>query len=117
MLSVLLGLFLIVMAAGAGLAILEVRGRKLPLKVSSAHGTLGVVAIILLCLQAAAHPGNYPLNAAIVISILTALGGLLLFAFRAGRERLPLAVVLLHGTFALVTFLLLLAGWARVSGR
>jgi hypothetical protein len=39
--------------------------------------------------------------------ILTATGGLLLFAFRASRQRLPLAVVGLHAAFALAGMTLL----------
>lgn len=113
MLTLLLVLFLVVMLAGAGLALVERRGRMLPLRVTSAHGVLGVAAIVLLVMQAVDHPDNRQVNSAIVVFVLTALGGLLLFAFRASRQRLPLGVVLLHGAFALTGFALLLGGWLR----
>ena len=45
--------------------------------------------------------------------MLAAAGGLLLFAFRASRQRLPLAVVLLHGAFALTALLLMTVGWIK----
>lgn len=116
MLTVLLSLFLVVMLAGTALAVLERRGRKLPLKVSAVHGVLGLLATALLVLQATAHPGNYPLNFSILVFMITALGGLLLFAFRATRQSLPLGVVLLHACFAVVGLVFMLVGCLRVSG-
>jgi hypothetical protein len=113
MLSYLLAFFILVMAGGAALALLEHRGRPLPLKLSLWHGLLGIVAIVLLVMQAVAHPGVRPVNLAILVFILTTLGGLLLFAVRASRQRLPLAVVLLHAGFAVMGLILLFVGWAR----
>ena len=115
MLTVLLCLILVVMLAGAGLAVIERRGRALPLKVSASHGVLGLLAIVLLVLQALAHPGNHPLNLAIVVFLIAALGGLLLFAFRASKQRLPLGVVLLHALIAMAGLALLIA--ARVGAE
>ena len=109
MLTILLCLVLVVMLAGAGLAVVERRGRALPLKVSASHGVLGLLVIALLLSQALAHPGNHPLNLAIVVFMITALGGLLLLAFRASKQRLPLGVVLLHALIALAGFGLLVA--------
>lgn len=116
MLTVLLLLFLVVMLAGAGLAVIERRGPALPLKVSVSHGVLGVLAIVLLVMQAVAHPGSHPLNLAILVFVITALGGLLLFAFRASKQTLPLGVVLLHALFAVVGLALLVAARLRMGG-
>lgn len=113
MLTYLLVFFILVMAGGGALAVLEHRGHALPLPVSVWHGLLGVAAIVLLVMEAVAHPGNHPVNVAIVIFMLTALGGLLLLAFRASKQRLPLAVVVLHAGFAVTALLLLCAGWMR----
>jgi hypothetical protein len=113
MLTYLLGFFILVMAGGAALAVLEHRGRILPLKLSAWHGLLGIAAVVLLAMEAIAHPGNYPVNLAILVFMLTALGGLLLFAFRASKQRLPLAVVVLHAGFAVTALILLGLGWMR----
>jgi hypothetical protein len=113
MLTYLLAFFMLVMAGGVALAVLEHRGRALPLKLSVWHGLLGIAAIVLLVTQALAHPGNRPLNLAIIVFMLSALGGLLLFAFRASRQRLPFAVVLLHAGFAVMALILLGLGWMR----
>ncbi|HEY4127666.1 MAG TPA: hypothetical protein VGN70_06435 [Gammaproteobacteria bacterium] len=115
MFTYLLGLFVLVMAGGVALAIRERREPRLPLKISVLHGVLGVAAIVWLVMQAIAHPGNHPVNIAVVIFMLTTLGGLLLFAFRASKQRLPLAVVVLHALFALAGLTLLFAGWSRMQ--
>ncbi|HEV2213630.1 MAG TPA: hypothetical protein VGS99_09800 [Gammaproteobacteria bacterium] len=109
----LLILFLLVAAGGAGLALLEHRGRTLPLPVSSLHGGIAAVLIGALVWHDLQAPGNRLVNAATVVFVLAATGGLLLFAFRASRQRLPLPVVLLHGAFALAAWGLLLAGVVR----
>lgn len=116
MLTLLLGFFILVMAGGVTLAVLERRGRALPLKLSVSHGVLGLLAIVLLLLQGLAHPDNHPANLAVVVFMITALGGLLLFAFRASKQTLPLGVVLLHAFFAVVGLAFLIAGCLRVSG-
>jgi len=113
MLLGLLILFLIVAAGGVTLAFLEARRHAPPLPVGAIHGTAALVAIVLLVLQDVAHPGNHLANAATVVFMLTAAGGLLLFAFRATRQRLPLPVVALHAGFALSALVLLGAGWLR----
>jgi|SRR5579863_1947401 len=99
--AALLILFLLTACGGVAFALLEARDRALPLRFTVGHGLLGILAIVLLIDYDVNHPGHYLANSAAVIFILTALGGLLLFAFRSTRQRLPLAVVLLHGVFAL----------------
>ncbi len=113
MLLGLLILFLLVALGGATFAILESRGKAPPLRVTVMHGVAGVVLIVLLVLQDVAHPGNYLVNSATLVFILAAVGGLLLFIFRASRQRLPLVVVGLHAAFALTAILLMTAGWLR----
>jgi hypothetical protein len=112
MLTYLLVSFILVMAGGAGLAVLEHRGRALPLPVSVWHGLLGIAAIVWLVTTAMAHPGSHPVNVAIIVFMLTALGGLLLFAFRASKQKLPLSVVVLHAGFAVTGLIFLCVGWS-----
>lgn len=107
MLLGLLILFLAVALSGAGLAVLEARGRALPLPVSIWHGVFALLAIVLLARQDIADPHNHLANGAVLVFMLAAAGGLLLFAFRATRQKLPLAVVTLHAAFALTAILLL----------
>jgi hypothetical protein len=110
----LLMLFILVGTGGLAFALLEARGRALPLKLSAGHGVFGVLAIVLLIVRDVDRPGDYFANAAALVFILTATGGLLLFAFRVSRQRLPLAVVGLHAAFALAGMTLL--GIALLKG-
>ncbi len=115
MFSYLIALFIAVMVFGIGLAIRDRREPRLSLTASVWHGIVGVCAIAWLISVAVAHPDVRPVKLAILVFILTALGGLLLFAFRASRQRLPIAVVLLHGLFAVAGFALLFVGWSRMG--
>lgn len=111
MLLTLLILFALVAIGGVTLALLEHHGRALPLPVSASHGAAGIVLIVLLVMHDLGLPGNRMVNSATVVFILAATGGLLLFSFRAAKQKLPLLVVLLHGAFALAAVGLLLAGY------
>lgn len=113
MLSGLLVLFLVVAVGGAALALLESRDRAPALPVSALHGALGITAIVLLVMQDLAHPDNKLVNTATLIFMLTTAGGLLLFAFRATRQRLPLAMVALHALFALTALVVMAFGWLK----
>ncbi|MGH8397898.1 MAG: hypothetical protein ACRETA_06605 [Gammaproteobacteria bacterium] len=112
MLSALLILVILVVLAGMALATLAMRGRHMPLAVSSLHGLAGIIAIVLLVIHDLHFPHNLTMNAATVLLILTATGGLLLFGFRAGRQPLPGLVVVLHGGFAVVALVLMIVGFA-----
>ena len=111
MLLTLLALFCLVAIGGITLALLEHRGRALPLPLSASHGATGIVIIVLLVVHDLSVPGNRLVNSATMVFILAATGGLLLFSFRAAKQKLPLLVVLLHGAFALTAVGLLLAGY------
>ncbi|MGB9429182.1 MAG: hypothetical protein WCC11_04795 [Gammaproteobacteria bacterium] len=113
MLLALLILVIVVALAGVTLATLGFRGRHVPLPVSSVHGATGILAIVLLVIHDLHFPHNIPVNAATVLLILTATGGLLLFGFRAGHQALPGLVVGLHAGFALAAVALLIFGYAR----
>jgi hypothetical protein len=105
-------LFLLVAAAGAVLAYLEVRSHPVPLPVGAMHGVAALLAIVLLVMHDVDSPGNHYVNTATVLFILAALGGLLLFGFRAARQKLPLMVIVLHAGFGLFALGLLFLGMA-----
>ena len=113
MLQILLVLFLVVAAGGVSLAVLEARGRGLPLKLSTLHGTAALVLLALLVINDFDAPGNKLVNSATLILVLAALGGLFLFGYRVSRQKLPMPVVVLHGAFALAGLALLAFGWWR----
>lgn len=113
MLPTLLVLFLLTATGGVVLAVLEARGRGLPLRLSAGHGAFGLALLALLILHDFQSPTDRLVNDATLVFVLAAIGGLLLFGFRASRQKLPLAVVLLHAVFALTAITLLGIGLSR----
>lgn len=113
MLFALLILIGLVALAGCTLALLGARGHAVPLPVSALHGVVGIVAIVLLTIHDVHFPHNMLVNAATVMLMLTATGGLLLFGFRAGRQPLPGIVVGVHAGFAAVAAALMVFGYVR----
>ncbi|MGA9852495.1 MAG: hypothetical protein WBR15_06130 [Gammaproteobacteria bacterium] len=113
MLLALLILVILVVLAGIVLATLELRGHRVPLQMSSLHGVAGIVVIVLLVIYDLHFPHNIPVNAATVLLILAATGGLLLFGFRVIRQPLSGLVVGLHGGLALAALVLLIVGFAH----
>ena len=113
MLLVLIGFFILVAFGGAFLGMLEWRGRKLPLPVGLLHGLAAVAAIVLLVIHVVHAPHNLLVNSATMLFVLTALGGLLLFMFRAIRQPLPGFVLTLHAGFAVASIVLLSLGYLR----
>lgn len=109
----LIALFLLIALAGAVLATLELRGRKVPLPVGVLHGIAALVGIVLLVMHDVHHPHNLLVNAATVILVLNATGGLLLFMFRAMRQPLPGFVLTLHAGFAAAAIALLSIGYLK----
>jgi hypothetical protein len=103
--------FAVAALGGATLATLHFRGRSpLPMALALLHGVLAASGLVLLIAAALAQPGFGGLAlASLVIFFIAALGGFYLFSFHLRGRPLPSPVVLIHGTAAVVAFLLLLA--------
>ena len=103
-------LFAIAALGGATLATLHFRGRTpLPMPLVLLHGLLAAVALLLLIIVAVSQPGLGGLALlALVIFLLAALGGFYLFSFQLRGKPLPSRVVLIHGSAAVLAFVLLL---------
>lgn len=113
MLLALIGFFLLIALAGTLLAMHELRGRNLPLPVGLLHGIAALVAIVMLVIYVLRAPHNLLVNSALVLFVLTATGGLLLFMFRAMRQPLSGFVVTLHAGLALAAIVLLSIGYIK----
>jgi hypothetical protein len=103
-------LFAIAALGGATLATLHFRGRTpLPMPLALLHGLLAASGLVLLIVAALTVPAFGGLGlAALVIFLIAALGGFYLFAHHLRGRPLPSAVVLIHGSAAVIAFLLLL---------
>src|SRR5579885_455791 len=94
-------LVLFVLAALLGLAVaLAIFKKKETSKpVAVLHGLFGAAGLVLLLLHAMKHPHQL-LTAAIVILVIAALGGALLFVNDLRRKPGPVALVVIHAIAA-----------------
>jgi hypothetical protein len=70
------------------------------------HGGLALTALACMVIGAVKTAGDVPVLA-VVGMILTAMGGLMLFALRRVEARIPAWVALLHPLFAILSLILL----------
>lgn len=98
---------------GLTLAWLVWRGRPVPRRVGLLHGLVALTGIVLLIAYDLRFPHDIPLNAAAVVFLLAASGGLMLLVFRLIRQPLPGFMLSLHALAAVSGIVLLLVGYAR----
>jgi hypothetical protein len=111
MLSVALGLFAVAAAGGVLMVLLRVRNQaNPPLGIALLHGALAATALVLLLLQVAngAATGTLPW-ASTGLFVVAALGGFVLLSIHLSGRTIPLSVVGIHATVAVLGFLLLAA--------
>ena len=99
-------------AAVGGVALLAMRSRKpdVPLGLALLHGLLAASGLVLLVLSVLAGGGSTLVTASLVLFVLAALGGFVLFASHLRSGTFPLGLAWVHGGAAVAAFVLLLAG-------
>ena len=104
-------LFAMAAVWGLMLASLHLQGKPLPWAAAIVHGVLAATGLVVL-IVAVATGANTPglAKVSLVLFILAALGGFVLFSFFARKQKLPTPLVLVHGIAAVAAFLLLLIG-------
>ena len=104
-------LFALAALGGIGLAIMRLRGRPtLPLGLAVAHGLLAAAGLVVLIW--AVFGQGLAAKASLVLFIIAALGGFVLFSFQLRQKAIPIAVMVVHAIVAVIAFVLLLV---RVS--
>lgn len=112
----LLAALIVLLSAALGgllLAGFAWRGRHVPRRVGLLHGLAALCGIVLLIAHDVRFPHDIPLNAAAVVFLLAASGGLMLLVFRFLRQPLPGFMLSLHALAAVTGIVLLLVGYAR----
>jgi len=108
--TVALVLFALAAIGGVILAVLRLRGRAdLPLGLAVVHGLVaaaGLVALIV-ALAGASAAGSLP-KVALALFIVAALGGFVLITSHLRTKNVPVPIMLVHATVAVVAFVLLL---------
>ncbi|MCR2822765.1 hypothetical protein [Lederbergia panacisoli] len=103
-------LFAIAALGGLLLGVLGLRQRELPMPLSLLHGAVaaaGLVTLILGVLQG--NAGTLPIIS-LILFLIAALGGFVLFSFHLRRKPHPKGLILIHALAAVVAFILLLFG-------
>jgi len=102
-----IAVFIIAALGGATLAYLRFANKNIPMALALVHGVFGVIGLVLLILGFTSAGGR-GIAAALVIFLIAAIGGFILFSFQLRSRPLPIPLVLTHGIAALVGFVTLL---------
>jgi hypothetical protein len=101
---------LFALAAVFGLIIaaaIYVKKPSTPKGVVAAHGIFAAVGLVLLIVYAINNPDNYP-KISIIIFVIAALGGAVLFFNDMKKKPGPFSLVIVHALAAVTAFVLLL---------
>ncbi|MFK7697216.1 hypothetical protein [Paenibacillus sp. HJGM_3] len=103
-------LFAIAALGGLVLGVLGLRQRDLPMWLSLIHGVIaaaGLVTLILGVIQG--NAGSLPIIS-LVLFLIAALGGFVLFSYHLRRKPHPKSLIVIHALAAVIAFVLLLIG-------
>ena len=97
-------------AAVMGLIVITalLKDKPTPKPAVFAHGALAAVALVLVIVLAVNNPGHSPMPS-IVLFVIAAIGGFVLFARDMSKKPGPKVLAVVHALAAVVGFLILLA--------
>jgi hypothetical protein len=102
-------LFGIAALGGIVLAIMRFSGKEIPpLGLALVHGVVAAAGLVALILAVAGGHAPSQATIALIVFLVAALGGFLLFSFHLRRKALPIPVVAIHGLVAVIAFAILL---------
>jgi uncharacterized membrane protein len=107
MLIASLVIFVVAAILGLTVAVQLFRRRETSKTVAGVHGLVGAAGLVLLIIQAARSPERL-LTTAIVLLVVAALGGAVLFANDVRKKPGPLALVVIHALVAVTAVVLVL---------
>lgn len=103
-------LFAVAAAGGAAMLAMKIRARDVPLGLALGHGLLAAIALGLLILSVLGGGASTLVTVALILFVVAALGGFVLFASHLRSGTFPLGLAWIHGGAAVVAFVLLLVG-------
>lgn len=92
---------------GVTLVALKYNGKSLPMPLAVGHGLMAVTGLISLIVIVARDTGNMLMNISLAVFLAAALGGFTLFSFHVRKKPMPGLLIPVHGTGAVVAFILL----------
>ena len=101
-------LFAIAALGGVVMAIMRFSGKELPpMGLALLHGAVAAAGLVALII-AVAGGASAKATLALILFIVAALGGFLLFSYHLRRKALPIPFVVVHGLVAVIAFVILL---------
>ncbi|HEY1847638.1 MAG TPA: hypothetical protein VGG37_00465 [Opitutaceae bacterium] len=107
MLIAALVIFAVAAVIGLTLAVKILKKKETSKPVALLHGLAGAAGLVILILQAVKHPATL-LTASIVLLVIAALGGVVLFANDLRKKPGPAALVIIHALAAVAAVVLVL---------
>ena len=103
------------LAAVGGLTLVWMKytGKELPMYLALGHGLLAATGLVLLIVNVVMDMSMTLMNTALVLFVIVALGGFMLFSLYLRKKPLPNALIAVHGMGAVISFLILLAAVLR----
>lgn len=108
-----IGLFAIAALGGVTLAVMKFMGKQLPIPLAILHGIFAAAGIVTLALNVVQTRTNTAMNVSLLLFILAAAGGFMLFSQDLMKKRQPGLLIGAHALTAVVSFVLLLASVLR----
>lgn len=104
-------LFAIAALGGIVMAIMRVSGRELPpMGLAIVHGLFAAAGLVSLILALVGQGYSIATIIALLGFLGAALGGFYLFSLHLKKQALPISYVVVHGAFAVISFIILLVG-------
>ena len=101
-------LFAAAAVGGIVLAILRLQGKALPMPVALVHGAVAAAGLVALIV--AVFASGLKAKVPLLLFVIAALGGFVLFSFHLRRKAIPIPVMLIHAGVAVLAFALLVMG-------
>lgn len=109
--TIALALFAIAAAGGIVLALMRFRGKPYPpMALALVHGGVAAAGIVALIAGVAQGQGASSARTALVLFIVAALGGFVLFSHHLRKVALPVWMVVVHALVAVTAFVILFLG-------
>src|SRR5262245_55529180 len=110
MLKIAVVLFALAALGGIILASWHLKTKNAPIPLALLHGLLAAAGLVLLITAVVQMASAGLAGVALVIFIIAALGGFVLFAMHLKKRPLPGGLIVVHGLVAVVAFIVLLVG-------
>jgi uncharacterized protein with PQ loop repeat len=113
MLEIAAVLFALAALLGIILAGLHLKRRGAPIPLALLHGVVAAVGLVLLIIAITQMASAGLAGVALIIFIIAALGGFVLFGMHLKRRALPGPLIVVHGLVAVAAFIVLLVALSR----